>query len=110
MRIDSTCFGSIIVRGRKYESDVIIFWDGEIIEREKSHNFSKGELQDILLKEPEIVVVGTGQSGLMKVDESAEILAGLEGVKIVAKPTPQAIEEFNKLSGKKVAGIFHVTC
>jgi hypothetical protein len=48
----------------------------------------------------------------MEVEEEAEKLASSENVLLVAKPTPQAIEEFNKFleEKKKVAGVFHVTC
>lgn len=111
VKIDSTYFGTIIVNGKKYDTDLTVSWDGEILEREKSHTFSKKELLDILQKEPEIIIVGTGQSAVCKIEPSAEVEARLHGVELITKSTPQAAEEFNKLARrKKVIGVFHVTC
>lgn len=110
-RIDSTYFGSIIIDGKKFDSDMTICWDGEIQHRPSSHNFTKEELHDILMKDPEIVIVGTGTGGLMKVDPAAEVLAKLKGVELIQKLSMQAAEEFNKLSRKKkVIAVIHVTC
>lgn len=111
VKFDSTLFGSVMVNGKKFEHDLIVSWDGEIISREKSHVFSKKELLDIMQKEPEVIIIGTGQSGLVKVEPAAEVAAKLENVELIAKPTPQAIEEFNKLvRRKKVVAVIHVTC
>jgi len=111
VKIDSTYFGTIIVNGKKYDNDLIVSWDGEILEREKSHTFSKKELLDILQKDPETIIIGTGQSAVCKIEPAAEVEAKLHGIELIAKPTPEAAEEFNKLARrKKVVGVFHVTC
>lgn len=112
VKFDNAYFGSVIIDGKKYEYDVVVSWDGEILERAKAHTFSKAELLDILQKEPEVIVVGTGQSGLVKIDKDAEIEAKIQGVELVAKTTQQAIEEFNKLVKikKKAVAVIHVTC
>ncbi len=63
------------------------------------------------MKQPEIVVIGTGTVGNVKVEPGAEVLAKIEGVELIMKTTPQAVEEFNKLTRtKKVIGVMHVTC
>lgn len=110
-RIDSSYFGSIIIDGKKYNTDVLLSWDGEIQERNGSHNFSKRDLEDILLMGPEVVIVGIGNSSLVKVDPAAEVLARVEGIELITKPTPKAVEDFNKYSRRrKVVGVFHITC
>ena len=110
-KIDSSYFGSIIIDGKKFDTDLQILPSGEIQPRERMHTVSKREVSDLLMHEPEIIIVGTGNSGLMKVDNDAFVAAQLEGVELIVKPTPQAVQEFNKLSrGKKVAAVFHVTC
>jgi len=109
-KIDNAIFGSIIIDGKKYTTDVIVFWDGEVMERIRTHTFSKNELIDILMKEPDIVIVGTGMAGNMKVDPAAEVYARLQGVELISKTTREAIQEFNKLSRrKKVVAVMHVT-
>lgn len=110
-KIDSSYFGVIIVDGKKYNKDIVISWDGEIEQRNSSHSFTKSELQTILMKQPEVVVIGTGTVGNVKIEPDAEVLAKIEGVELINKITPQAIEEFNKLSRrKKVIGVMHLTC
>lgn len=110
-KIDSSYFGSMIIDGKKFDRDLQIFPSGEIKERERTHTVSKREISDLLMHEPEAIIIGTGNSGLMKVEPDGIVAAQLEGVEIISKPTAQAVQEFNKLSrGKKVAAVFHVTC
>jgi len=110
-RIDGAMFGSIIVDGKKYGHDVVVSWDGEVHERQSSHNLTRSEMTDALMKGPDVIVVGTGTAGLMQVDPSAEVAAKLNGVELIAKDTSKAIGEFNKLARtKKVVAIIHVTC
>ena len=110
-KINSTYFGSIIIDGRKYDHDVIVYWDGEVRHRSSSHSFTKRELMDVLMKDPEIVVIGTGTAGLMKVDPDVHIKARMEGINVIADKSLKAMSEFNKLAkNKKVAAVIHVTC
>jgi hypothetical protein len=110
--IEKVEFGKIVIRGKEYTSDLYIFWDGEIIERERSHTITKKELEEVLLKEPEIVVIGTGQAGMVEVEEDAKKLAETENIELIEKPTSEAAKIFNNLLKEKrrVAGIFHLTC
>ena len=67
--VDSYSFGQIVINGRKYTSDVIIFPDrvqGDWY-RKKSHELTLKDVTGILDENPEILLVGTGASGLMKV-------------------------------------------
>ncbi|MBC7238598.1 MAG: hypothetical protein H5T71_00675, partial [Chloroflexi bacterium] len=59
----------------------------------------------------DMVVVGTGANGLMKVTE--EVLKELKarGIEIVVLPSHKACEVYNKLKDeKRVMGVFHLTC
>jgi hypothetical protein len=112
--IDDYRFGEIEVDGRKYYGDIKIV-DGSVISnwwRAEGHELTGADIEDILSEAPEILVVGTGMPGRMKVmDELRERLAAA-GISLVDEPTPQAVATFNRLkkSGKKVAGAFHLTC
>jgi hypothetical protein len=111
VKIDSFIFGNIIIKGKTFTDDVVVSWDGEVSLKQKTHAFSKSEFQNILMKEPEIVIIGTGTAGLMKVDPSIEVAAKIEGVELMIRPTQQAIEDFNKYAlRRKVIGVFHLTC
>jgi hypothetical protein len=48
----------------------------------------------------------------MRVLPEAEKYLKSKGIKIIIKPSVEAIEEYNKLEkeGKKVVGLFHLTC
>jgi len=110
-KINSFRFGSLTIDRKKYKDDMVIHWDGEINSRESSHIFSKSELIDLLLKGPETIIIGTGTAGNVKIGRDAEKSARLKNIELIVKKTPEAIEEFNKLSkSKKVIAVIHVTC
>ena len=111
VNIDSSYFGNIIIDGKKFDHDVQVDSSGNIIKRPGSHLITRRDVQDLLLKEPDVIVIGTGTAGMMKVEPSAEIEARMNNVELVAKITPDAIREFNKhAKRRKVAAIIHVTC
>ena len=66
IRIDSFYFGNIIINGRKFQSDVIISSSGEITEKEGNHVFGRREYNDILMRNPEVIVLGTGTVPMLK--------------------------------------------
>jgi len=110
-KINSFRFGSLTIDRKKYKNDMVVHWDGEISPRESSHSFSKAELIDLLLKGPEIIIIGTGTAGLVKIEKDAEKFARMKNIELIIKKTPEAIEEFNKISKeKKVIGVMHITC
>lgn len=114
--IDSYDFGSIIVKGRKYTSDVIVFPE-RVVEgwwRKEGHRLNVEDLKEILnyKPKPEVLVVGTGYYGLVKILPEVENSLKERGIKLVAQPTKEACKTFNTLlsSGKQVVGAFHLTC
>lgn len=112
IQIDSTSFGSITVDGKRYAHDVWIFADGSIRRRDRNHEFKLDELDLLLDGGPEVVVVGTGQSGCVGIDEDAAREAGRRGIKIISDITPNALKQYNETvkAKSKVAGAFHTTC
>jgi len=112
--ISSTKFGSIMVGNKKYDNDVFVSYkdtvkDGETNSR---HLISKKELALLLLDKPDVIILGTGQEGCMKISSDSSELAKNRGIEIVESKTPDAIKKFNQLyaSGRKVVGYMHVTC
>ncbi len=112
VRIDGTSFGSITVNGKHYSHDVWILADGSIRRRDRDHEFTLNELYLLLEGKPELVIVGTGQSGCVQVDKEAAELALKQGVKIIDDITPDALKRYNEAinARRRVAGAFHVTC
>jgi len=110
--IENYSFGSICINGKTYKNDVLIF-DNEIKEwwRERGHVVQIKDLEWIIGKKPEILIIGTGSYGLLKV--SKEIKDYLSYMKIETKieKTKKACELYNELKDKrKLAAAFHLTC
>jgi hypothetical protein len=111
VNIDSSYFGNIIVDGKKFDHDVALDWKGGIQKRPGSHQITRRDIQDLLLKDPEVIIIGTGTAGMMKVDPSAEVEARMSNIDLIVKITPDAIKEFNKhAKRRKAVAIMHVTC
>ncbi len=110
--INSTSFGSIIIDGKAYEDDVIIFADGTVKKRglqKGTHVVCLEETEPLFKEKPKVIVIGTGQSGVAEVEPEVSEKAKKLGIKIIEAPTPIAIKKFNNIKEKK-AGLFHLTC
>ena len=118
-RIEETGFGYIVIGGERYERDVVITPDGKVEKRKKklskqehgtAHVVSAKELRAILKgHEFDLFVIGTGESGGLKVGKDALKWLDKKGIKYQALPTPDAVKAYNEASGKKMA-LLHVTC
>lgn len=117
-KVDSTGFGSITVEGETFEYDILIRLSGEIEKREKelskelygtSHKISLEEAKQIYEEGTEKIIIGTGQTGFVKLSEEAEDFFRGKKCGIELLPTPWAIERWNELEGK-ITAMFHITC
>jgi hypothetical protein len=113
-QIDSTSFGQIVIGGKTYRHDVIITSAGKLKEGRTAvrHVVGRDEFFQLVFERPDVVLIGTGQYGALRVAGEVTRWAKKAGVELIALPTPQAIERFNELSqaGKRVAAYLHVTC
>ncbi len=112
--IEGYSFGNIKVDGKTYTTDIKII-DGKVISnwwRKTAHEVNVDDVMDILDSGAEILVVGMGQPGLMKVSPGLKKELKKRGIVLVEKPTAEAMEDFNRYfsEGKNVAGAFHLTC
>ena len=116
--INKTSFGSITVDRVSYDHDIIITSDGKVKKRKKklskavygtSHTISFDEINHIYQKRSEGIVIGTGQYGVAKLSDEASEFLRSKNCKVVLKPTPEAIQEWNSSEGKWI-GLFHITC
>jgi hypothetical protein len=118
MKLEYPGFGEIVVDGREYKHDIVIYPDGRIGRRRKeiskrkhgtSHKLDPEELREYLREDFDALIVGTGMYGkLSLLPESRKLV---EGKEVVELPTGEAVKLFNELQGRKrILGIFHVTC
>ena len=117
-RFDSIEWGSVVIDGKKYDYDVIVTPKGELkprtSEHEKfgSHTFSRDDLEELFESGTEVIVVGTGTSGLANLSSEAKNFAKQKGIEIIQLPSREAINKYNALAKgkKKVGAIIHITC
>jgi hypothetical protein len=111
--IDSYQFGKVVINGKKYSSDVIIFPDKVIDNwwRNAVHELCLEDIAEVLKEKPEVLVVGTGASGLMKVLPKVEDTAQDQGIKLIAEPTDRACDTYNQMChSQRLVAALHITC
>ncbi len=111
--IDSYEFGEIIIDGKRYTSDVIIYPDRVKDEwwRKEGHQLSVDDLEDVLDHKPEVIVLGTGNPGMVRILPETEKLIKSKGIMLIAQPTKEACQTYNRIcSSRKAVALLHLTC
>jgi hypothetical protein len=117
-RIDGTEFGSITIDGQQIDHDVIIRLDGTVEKRKKklskskygtSHLISLAEVEYVYEKGAKLLIIGTGQQGLVRLDDETQRFLAEKSCQVTALPTPEAIRAWNA-AAENAMGLFHVTC
>jgi len=107
-------FGRIEVEGQIFNNDIKIV-EGKLVPnwwRRSGHSVEIDDVQDILDSDSEILVIGRGQPGYMKITDDLRGLLEKNKIKLIEEPTREAIRTFNRLHKKDepVSGGFHVGC
>jgi hypothetical protein len=114
VNIDSYEFGSITIDGKAFHEDVIVFWDGEVkeVKTKARHVFGLQEFKKVMEKRPELIIVGTGYSGLCKVSDEVKKKVGIKDLRLIELPSEEATKKFNEAfrQKKKVSAFIHLTC
>ena len=114
MKIEAYSFGRMIIDGKQYTSDLLIYPDGRVEDawyRKKGHELSTGDISGLIQAGPEIIIAGTGASGLMKPEKDLEKRLVQKGIRFISLPSIEAVERYNNLSLEKPVGAcFHLTC
>jgi len=111
--IDNYQFGQIVVAGAKYTSDIILLpqrvmpgW-----RRREGHVLSPEDLTEVVQERPDLLIVGTGSYGLVKVTPEARQHLEANNIELIVEDTSAACQTYNRLCGtKKVAAALHLTC
>lgn len=115
--MDSYSFGKMVIDGKTYTSDLIIFPDHKVDTswwRVEGHLLQPEDLQELFKKKPEVLVIGTGHDGIMKVPGITVLALKEHGIEVHVARTGEAIKLFNNMEKempkKKIAAAFHLTC
>jgi len=113
MIINSYDFGRITIDGKRYNSDILVFPNKIKTDwrRKKGHSLQIADLKEILEAKPEVLVVGTGYSGMMRVPPETRSYIESEGIQLVVQKTAEACQTFNRLvESRTVVAALHLTC
>jgi hypothetical protein len=112
-QIESYRFGHVVIDGRAYDQDVIILPD-RVIEgwwRKEGHALHPDDLKAVFEAAPEVLVVGQGAYGRMRVTRATMRALQAAGIELVASSTKEAVETYNAMrEGRAVAAALHLTC
>lgn len=112
--IEEYGFGHIVINGRAYTSDVIILTDRVLSSwwRQEGHQLAPADLDEAIAAQPDVLVVGTGYSGLMRVLPETETYLAEQNIQLVAERTTDACQTYNRLlrAGRNVVAALHLTC
>ncbi len=111
--IDSYHFGQIVINGKKYTSDVIIFPDRVRGNwwRKTGHQLSLEDIAEVITQKPDVLIVGTGASGLVRVLPEVQPEVETQDIKLIVEATDKACHTYNHLSqSQKVVAALHLTC
>jgi len=111
--IEHYCFGAIDVDGQHHTRDLIILPERVVAgwRREEGHVLHPGDLTVVLEAAPDVLVVGAGAYGMMRVAEETRRVLKEAGIRLIAASTASAVETYNQLHEKtRVAAALHLTC
>jgi len=107
-------FGSIQINNKVYRSDLLIYTNGQVEDswwRDEGHCLSLNDITKLVADQPEIIVAGTGASGLMKIEKGLTKALSDKGIRLLVMPSQEAMNTYNKLKKQhRVAACFHLTC
>jgi hypothetical protein len=103
-KINQLTFGSVVIEGRKYRSDILILADGTVNKRKGGflmfgrHAIRERELKELSHGQPEVIIVGTGTDGAAHIAAEAESWAKANNVSLLVQPSYHAIVKLNELT------------
>jgi hypothetical protein len=113
MHIDSYEFGVVVIDGRSYRTDLLI-WPGRIKHdwwRQEAHLLQLPDVAEALAAAPQVLVVGIGAHSRMELAPELVSYLRERGIELVARPTGEACQRLNELDGKvPLAAALHLTC
>ncbi|MCX7793914.1 MAG: Mth938-like domain-containing protein [Thermodesulfovibrionales bacterium] len=113
MVIEHYSFGRIIINGKTYTTDIIIFPDriNPYWWRKEGHLLHLDDIEEVIKEKPDLLIIGTGYNGVMKVPEELIKTLLAQGMDVVIKKTPEAVEFYNERDrSRKTVICLHLTC
>ena len=107
-------FGRVTLGGQTLTRDLILFEDEFLSPwiREEGHRLQIVDLQWALDRRPDLLIVGTGAFGALRVPQEVTDALGGKGIELLSFKTEEAIGAYNHRAeqGDRVACCLHLTC
>jgi hypothetical protein len=113
VHIESYAFGRIVIDGETYTSDVIIY-PGRVDPswwRAEGHLLVPADVAGPLKARPDVLIIGTGYSGVMRVPQETVDRITAQGIDVRVERTTRAVSLYNELQAEgTVIAALHLTC
>jgi hypothetical protein len=113
LQIQSYAFGRISVDGQSYTSDLVLLPGGvrPNWRRREGHSLHPDDLEQVVEVKPTVLVIGTGNVGLMQVPERTLEHLTAQGIRVEVHRTADACQRYNELAKQEqAAAALHLTC
>ena len=113
LKITDYSFGKILINNKLYRKDLII--TGEQVYpgwwRNKGHSISLGDISLIIDYQPDIMFIGTGKMGMMRVSDDFTTTVKSVGIdEVIYARSGQIVTVFNQCKKERKALAIHLTC
>jgi hypothetical protein len=111
--VNSYSFGRVVIDGKAYGRDVIIYPDrvDDSWWRKEGHELCVEDIKEAIQVKPDLLIVGTGHSGAMRILPETGVYVKSKGIEFVACRTEEACRIHNEASKSKVVvTLLHLTC
>ena len=111
--IQSYSFGKITVDNTVYSSDILILPGGARPNwwRKEGHNLRQEDLHEVVEVHPTVLVIGTGNVGMMQVPQKTLDYLAAQGIRVEVERTAAACQRYNELAkSEPAAAALHLTC
>lgn len=104
-------YGRITIADKDYTKDVLISPGGDIgiSKRENEHVVTMEDIKPLIKEKPEVLILGLGTIGMVKVRPDVKKKVSAQGIKLHAYKTEKAVELYRDLrSQKSTAALIHL--
>jgi len=111
--IDSYTFGKFTIKGKTYDSNVILI--NETVKTARhlpNHELSLNDFNEMIDAKPDYIIIGTGASGVMPVPDEIKKFIKDKSIKLIIQKTEEACQTYNTMlkEKSKIAAFLHNTC
>lgn len=107
--IDRKKYSQVLIIGNSVEER-----DGQQLETlfNTTHKIGDWEMEALFKGKPEIILIGTGQKGMLEVNKNLLNKAQKGGIKVIVDISPKIVEIYNEKIkfGNRVNALIHTTC